>query len=50
MAAVLTTYHNLAFLAAVMESARQAIGAGRFGAFKSGVLERYRRRPGGEAG
>ena len=50
MAAVLTTYHNLAFLAALMESARQAIGAGRFGVFKSGVLRRYRHRPGGEAG
>lgn len=50
MAAVLTTYHNLAFLAALMESARQAIGAGRFGVFKSSVLRRYRHRPGGEAG
>ncbi len=50
MAAVLTTYHNLAFLAALMESARQAIDAGRFGAFKRGALSRYRQRPGGGAG
>ena len=41
MAAVLTTYHNLAFMARLMESARQAIGAGRFVAFKSDFLQRY---------
>lgn len=53
MAAVLTTYHNLAFLAALMESARQAIRAGRFAAFKRDVLQRYRPPSGegpGEAG
>ena len=41
MAAVLTTYHNLAFMAALMESAREAIAAGGFAAFKSGFLDRY---------
>ena len=41
MAAVLTTYHNLAFMAGLMEAARQAIAAGRFAAFKSGFLKRY---------
>jgi len=41
MAAVLTTYHNLAFMASLMEAARTAIAGGRFAAFKRGFLDRY---------
>ena len=41
MAAVLTTYHNLAFMAALMESTRQAIAGGHFSSFKKAFLERY---------
>ena len=46
MAAVLTTYHNLAFLAELMDAARQAIAAGRFAAFKRTFLDRYLDRSG----
>ncbi len=44
MAAVLTTYHNLAFMAALMEATREAISSGRFAAFKSAFLDRYQDR------
>lgn len=49
MAAVLTTYHNLAFLADLMGAARQAIAAGGFAAFKSTFLARYLDRSEDEA-
>ena len=41
MAAVLTTYHNLAFMAALMEATREAIASGGFVAFKSTFLDGY---------
>jgi queuine tRNA-ribosyltransferase len=37
----LATYHNLAFLAALMAEARAAIAAGRFEPWRHGVLEAY---------
>lgn len=42
MAAVLTTYHNLAFLSDLMTASRQAVVAGRFAEFKKAFLDRYR--------
>ena len=41
MAAVLTTYHNLAFMAALMEATREAIASGGFAAFKRTFLDGY---------
>ncbi len=41
MAAVLTTYHNLAFMAALMEATREAIAFGGFAAFKRTFLDGY---------
>ena len=43
MAAVLTTYHNLAFMARLMEDTRAAIGNGTFGAFRRRFLADYLR-------
>jgi queuine tRNA-ribosyltransferase len=42
MAAVLTTYHNLAFMAALMGDMRVAIERGSFGQFRTSFLARYR--------
>lgn len=41
MAAVLTTYHNLAFVASLLAATRTAIAAGGFAAFKRCFLDRY---------
>ncbi|MCY4483712.1 MAG: tRNA guanosine(34) transglycosylase Tgt [Spirochaetaceae bacterium] len=43
MAAVLTTYHNLAFMARLMEDTRAAIGNGTFAAFRRRFLADYLR-------
>ncbi len=41
MAAVLTTYHNLAFMARLMEEARTAIGNGTFASYRRRFLAGY---------
>ena len=41
MAAVLTTFHNLAFMARLMEDARAAVGSGTFAAFRQSFLASY---------
>jgi queuine tRNA-ribosyltransferase len=41
MAAVLTTFHNLAFMARLMEDVRAAIAAGTFAAFRRRFLADY---------
>ena len=42
MAAVLTTYHNLAFMASLMEQVRASIEQGKFAQFRRSFLSRYR--------
>ncbi|MBM3459057.1 MAG: tRNA-guanine transglycosylase, partial [Armatimonadetes bacterium] len=46
LAARVLSYHNLAFYARLMQGMRDALDAGRFGAFRTEFLARYR---GGEA-
>ena len=46
MAAVLTTFHNLAFMARLMEDARTAIRGGTFAAFRRRFLADYLREDG----
>lgn len=41
MAAVLTTFHNLAFMARLMEDVRAAVGSGTFTAFRRRFLANY---------
>jgi queuine tRNA-ribosyltransferase len=48
LSARLLTLHNLSYYASLMRGIREAIAAGRLGAFASGVLEGFGEGPGGE--